>query len=860
MRTFRVLLAAAALTVALAALPHRSDAALTLPATPMQVHSYGFEGTGWKNSGPFTPSYEAHWTVGKNPLPPAGVLATYIWGPEPSTGARRSGSYGLWCSAYDTSTGWYSFNYATYLTNTSGRAVLALPELANYYSAELKFWYRMPSRGAADTGSFVLAWGPPPLDYDTWASDSSFPLVSSWTQLTYDLSSEISRASGQIWWEFNNKVEGGSQYPTAGHGPALDDVQVLGYMYGPVRELQADSAATGVELTWKRPYRAVNSTTAEERSIEYRVWRRPQAAPGDPWTELTDGAPVTSAVTDVTYTDSTATQGVTYDYAVVTYGAGSTTTYGESRQATGRFMTAEVDVQASVSPETIAAGDTATYTYRVTNTGVVTLTNVTVTDDWGAVSGSPLASLAPGAYHDFTRTRQPSGTETAHVSVTADGVADPSTDAVVLTVVNPGISIDVSPAVRWANAGKPADFEIVVTNTGDTDLTDITVNLGGSLATIDSLPAGGPSQTLPLSKAVNADSTVNASVSAEYLPGETVTDSDSVYIDVTPSRVAGSDRILTAIEASERLYPDGILSPNAEGERSVVIATGYDFPDALSASALAGAAGGPLLLVKQGFVSQAVLDELVRLDASKVYIVGGTAVVSQLVETTLVNNSLEVERIAGTNRYATAQLVAAEVKRLVELGPGSIDTVFLATGTNFPDALAASSLAAAMPAPVLLTRPTLLPDQTKAALSAIQPSTVVICGGEAAVSSAVESQIAGNALYGSPVVERQPGANRYATAQLIIEWGLENGLEQTAGADGVFLATGEGYPDALAGGALAGGADGMWRPLMLTKPTALSSQAQAVIVGLDHTSFVTVIGGTAAVSDTVKNSALGLIQ
>lgn len=858
MRTMRISLAVLVALVALVAIPAISNAAIAPPTGPMSIHSYGFEGTGWKNSAAFTPLYDSHWTIGKNPEPPTGVTATYVWGPEPSS--RRTGTAGLWCSAYDSSSLWYSFNFPTYQTDTSGRATLTLPELANYYSAELKFWYLMPTRGAADSGSFVMAWGPPPIDYDTWESDTYFSLVTPWTELTYDLTPNLSRQSGQIIWEFNNKVEGGSQYPATGQGPTIDDVQVLGYMYGPVRDLAAASGASGVNLSWKRPYGAADSTTVESRGIEYRVWRRPQATPADPWTEVTDGAPVTSAATNVAYTDTGVTRGVTYDYLVVTYGSGSTTTYSESSAVSGRQLSTGIDVQASVAPSVVAAGDSVTYTYRVTNTSGATLSNVVVTDTWGAVSGSPLASLATGAYHDFTRTRIPAGTETANVTATATGITVPSTDSVQVTVLSPAISIAVTPAVRYANSGKPADFDVVVTNTGTADLSDVVVSLGGSLAAIDSLPEGGTAQTLPLSKSVSSDAVVAATVTGEYLPGETVSDSENVRIDVTPSRISGTDRIMTAIEASKRLYPNGIESTNSEGERAVVIATGFDFPDALSASALAGAAGGPLLLVKSTFVSQVVLDELTRLDASKVYIVGGTSVVSSLVESTLKSEGLEVDRISGTNRYGTAQSAAAEVKRLVDLGTGAVDTVFLATGTNFPDALAASSLAAALPAPVLLTQPTVLPAQTKAALSSIRPSTVVICGGTAAVSSAIEDQIAGNALYGSPVVERQPGTDRYSTAQLIIEWGIDNGLEQAAGADGVFLATGQDYPDALAGGALAGGADGMWRPLMLTKPTALSSQAQSVIVGLDHASFVTVVGGTAAVSDTVKNTALGLIQ
>ena len=258
------------------------------------------------------------------------------------------------------------------------------------------------------------------------------------------------------------------------------------------------------------------------------------------------------------------------------------------------------------------------------------------------------------------------------------------------------------------------------------------------------------------------------------------------------SRIAASNRYSTAVEISKSGF---------DSAPAVAFSTGLDFPDALSAGALASAIDGPLLLVKRDSVSGSVLSETPnRPGATKVYAVGGLAVISETVLNTIKAQTrvTVTERQWGASRYGTAKAIALRVRDLAV----SPSTVFLATGQNFPDALAASSLAANQKWPILLTKSGSLPYETAQALSALNPPCVVICGGTAAVSDAVRI-IQGNPAYGSPVVVRKDGANRYETAKNLVNWAVAEGLGPSSGIDGVFLATGTAYPDALSGGVLA---------------------------------------------------------
>ncbi|MCL2503105.1 MAG: cell wall-binding repeat-containing protein [Coriobacteriia bacterium] len=270
------------------------------------------------------------------------------------------------------------------------------------------------------------------------------------------------------------------------------------------------------------------------------------------------------------------------------------------------------------------------------------------------------------------------------------------------------------------------------------------------------------------------------------------------------TRVFGADRFATAIEVSKR---------NFEGSEAVIIATGMNYADALSASALAGSEKAPLLLTRPDALSPGVLAEIERLGAERAYIMGSPAAVSNAVESALTGAKLQVERIAGTDRYGTSAAIADKVAELE--GPSFAKKAFLARGDNFADGLAVSPLAYRNKMPVILTRPAELPSPAANAVLGLGITDVAILGSTAAVASDVE--LAVRNLGTSPTVRRVAGATRYETAQKIAEHAFTNSLA-TKGFIGV--ATGTNFPDALAGGAATGERGGI---LVLTASDALSA-------------------------------------
>ena len=205
-------------------------------------------------------------------------------------------------------------------------------------------------------------------------------------------------------------------------------------------------------------------------------------------------------------------------------------------------------------------------------------------------------------------------------------------------------------------------------------------------------------------------------------------------------------------------------------------------------------------------------------------------------------------RAAGEDRYATA----AEASRLAFPNPALVDVVLLATGENYPDALAGGPLAAREHAPLLLTPRVGLDDATARELDRLDPSRVLLLGGTAALSDTVASQLASLGFE----VDRAQGQDRYETAATIAlgEPGSTWRAWNSAGV--VYLATGENFPDALPGGAAAA-ANGA--PLLLTGRFALPASTRAALQAL-RPSQVVLLGGPTAIDEAVADQvgALGM--
>ena len=271
---------------------------------------------------------------------------------------------------------------------------------------------------------------------------------------------------------------------------------------------------------------------------------------------------------------------------------------------------------------------------------------------------------------------------------------------------------------------------------------------------------------------------------------------------------------------------------------TVVLASGENFPDALSASSLAGAYKAPVIMTSRDSLSEQAKTEIERLGASKVFIIGSPAAISTSVESMLGDMGLTTERIAGSNRQETAAKVASKTA-----DAKSPSTVIVASGENFPDALSISPYAYAKGYPIYLTedRGALSLSTIKAIQSLGTVERVIIVGSSAVVSESSESQLESIA----PTVERWSGSNRYETSLRIAEGAVADGMTWS----NVVVASGENFPDGLAGASLAGKRGGV---LLLTAQGDASAVAHAIASAKGKVKSCYVLGSEAAVSANAK--------
>lgn len=287
-------------------------------------------------------------------------------------------------------------------------------------------------------------------------------------------------------------------------------------------------------------------------------------------------------------------------------------------------------------------------------------------------------------------------------------------------------------------------------------------------------------------------------------------------------RLSGADRYATAAAVSKQTFP-------ATAD-TVIVATGADFPDSLSAAALAAKLKAPLLLTLAGSIPAPTANELTRLKPKRIIVIGGTVVISNTVVASLKRKSQQVIRVAGQDRYATSAAVA-------KYGWKTSAQAFIATGENYADALAAGAAAGKLQAPVLLVpgSRTAAPAVTLTELTRLGVTKVRIAGGTAAVSSGMASAVAKGRT-----VTRYGGANRFETAALIAQ-GVFTGTADT------YWANGMGFPDALTGAAAAGVRGGA---LLLVHeqcvPSDVYSANDQLTPGVSY-----VLGGTAVLQSSI---------
>ena len=280
-------------------------------------------------------------------------------------------------------------------------------------------------------------------------------------------------------------------------------------------------------------------------------------------------------------------------------------------------------------------------------------------------------------------------------------------------------------------------------------------------------------------------------------------------------RIDGRDRIETAINISKKNY---------DKAKSVIVVRHDLFPDSMTASVLAKLKDAPILLNPTAKLDSRVGDEIKRLGAQEVIIVGGQDSVSEKVREDLkaYDADKNVERIAGADRYGTSEMVA---KRVVGI-TGKKNTGVVASGQVFPDALSVGTFASREGYPILLVKKDSVPSQIQNAIKDLDINKTYIAGGTNTISKSTEANLPN-------VVERMAGNTRYETSVAIAK--SKFGASKEA-----YIASGEEFADALVISPISGKFN---RPtLLVSRNKKVNSPVKAYIRNAGFTS-ITAIGG-----------------
>ena len=335
----------------------------------------------------------------------------------------------------------------------------------------------------------------------------------------------------------------------------------------------------------------------------------------------------------------------------------------------------------------------------------------------------------------------------------------------------------------------------------------------------------GSSKITPFS---NDDSTTpknDTSVPANNNSSSTLAGSKSqVTKQVSSIRISGIDRIATSVELSKK---------NFDTADTVIIAKYNAFSDSMTASSLARALNAPILLTDNSLDSR-VNAEIKRLGAKRIIIIGGHNSINVGVEKSLAMNTANIERIAGKDRYETAELIA---RRLVSISSNK-KAAIISSGESFPDSLAISSFASREAYPILLTKKNSIPHNVNKFIKDMNLENVYIVGGFNTISKEIEGKL-------PKITERFSGKDRYETAIKIANSKFNNSKK-------AYLVSGEFFADALVAGPIAGKANA---PILLSPSKNVPSILYDYIQSSDIENL-DIVGGNNTVPESIITSIL----
>lgn len=304
-------------------------------------------------------------------------------------------------------------------------------------------------------------------------------------------------------------------------------------------------------------------------------------------------------------------------------------------------------------------------------------------------------------------------------------------------------------------------------------------------------------------------------------------ESQSLTVDQAKvERVSGDTRYTNAVEVSKA----GWTKSN-----DVFLANGDNYADALTGAPLAHLRDAPILLTRANRLENSTLQEIIRLQAKNVTVLGGKNSIHESVVQSLKDRGLNVERIGGINRYHQAALVADEIEKV----KGKERDAFLASGTEFADALSIAEAAASRYLPIYLTEGHRLNEYVAEASKDV--NSFIIVGGPRTIQSPVENRL--KSLGHSP--QRFSGANRYEVNRGLLSY-------YSMPRQHLYVVSGEDYADALTASVLAAKKNSGLLFVKNDNSSVLNQQADFAIGERGIAAF-TLIGGTSTLSPKTMN-------
>ncbi|MFL0198810.1 cell wall-binding repeat-containing protein [Clostridium sp. WILCCON 0269] len=291
-------------------------------------------------------------------------------------------------------------------------------------------------------------------------------------------------------------------------------------------------------------------------------------------------------------------------------------------------------------------------------------------------------------------------------------------------------------------------------------------------------------------------------------------------------RLYGSDRYETSVAISTA----GWVHSN-----TVIIASGLNYPDALSASALAKVKDAPILLTDTDALEPSIIAEIKRLNATQAIIIGGTGIIGTGIEEQLTGLGISITRIGGTDRYDTSEKVAEIV--------GVKNGIIVSSALNFPDALSIAPIAGIMAMPILISPEHSLNENIAAFIKGKSIPVSYLVGGTGVLDSTIDSSL--------PNSKRISGDDRYAT-----NLSVNNQFSGNLNFNTIYLASGNDFPDALCGAALAAKNDA---PIFLTDKDSIS-EATINFIKSKNVQHVVILGGNGSVSQNLQNTVDAIIS